>query len=185
MIRRLVSLLLKLVYDKADFVFYTTSHPDPSGQEFASQLHSYPDFNTGRAKFHEILKNWWMQPLYYRFKSRKATLVTWEENDKILAYGWVQNWDPFRRKFGKIFPEAIMLGPYYTNPDQRGKGIYKKLLAYSLSCYPKDKAIAIYTSPTNISSQKGIEGSGFTKLGTFRVRLFFRWFADVEKVNGG
>ncbi len=182
MIRKLISMVFKLIYDKSDFVFYTIEYPETSERLFSEELKCYNDFDSGKAAFHRILKNWYLQPLFYRFKSGKATLITWEEDNEILAYGWLQSWSPFRRKFGKIFHDATMLGPYYTHPDHRGKGLYKKLLAYSVSLSPKEKPIAIYTSPENISSQKGIEASGFTKMGMYRVRFFFRLYSKVEKL---
>lgn len=183
MLRNLILLFSKIIYEKSDFVFYTIQNTNGENTKFSNSLKFYPDYKSGKNVAGKILRNRFVQPLYHRFRAGKAQLITWEENEEIMAYGWLQSWEPFKVKFGKIYPDATMLGPYYTLPQERGKGIYKKLLAFSLHHCTKEKPIAIYTSRNNISSQKGIEGSGFSKIGLFRVQLYFRVFSIVEKLE--
>jgi GNAT superfamily N-acetyltransferase len=182
MIGKLFSFLIKLIYENEAYVFYTFSREKNSiSAAFEPELRIYQNWETGGKAFHSILPRWWMQPLYYRFRKGQAQLITWEENGQILAYGWIQTWSPFRKKFGSIFKNALMLGPYFTEPKSRGKGLYKKLLAYSLAQCEPEMPIAIYTSPSNISSQRGIEGSGFEKIGTFRIQMLFRHWVISEQ----
>ena len=181
---KIIRLFFKLFYDSAQYVFYTWQGPHPTPQAVLHpNIHTYTYGSQGLMAFGKIWKNKWLQPLYYRFRNKHATLLTLEEGGKVVAYGWVQSWQPFYRKFGAIFPEATMLGPYWTAPSHRGRGVYKTLLYRSLTLCEPDKPVAIYTSPGNIASQRGIKGAGFQYIGTYRVQLFFRCWPVVRKCS--
>jgi len=61
------------------------------------------------------------------------------------------------------------------------KGIYGKLLNHSIFENKGEEAI-IYTHPTNIASQKGIQKAGFTSVGVFRLILVLRIFLIKQKM---
>ena len=62
----------------------------------------------------------------------------------LKKIGWVAN------------NEAIMLGPYWTNPDYRGKGYYGYLLRMSIILSKNKVSLIIYTDKSNLASRKGI-----------------------------
>ncbi len=124
-----------------------------------------------------------LNPLFHRIKSKNAKLLCIYDQKDLIAYGWIQNWKPFKRKYGWLYKNATMLGPYWTNPDYRGKGIYGRLISHSIAISDKNLPLIIYTSPQNVSSQKGIEKAGFTKIGTFRILLVLRLFQWHKKID--
>jgi hypothetical protein len=107
----------------------------------------------------------------WRLKRYGGKLLCLIESGQVSAYGWIQGWGLFRRRFGWLAPEARMLGFYWTAPGRRGSGLYGRLLLHSIAaCESRDRMpLLVMTSPQNVSSQKGIEKAGFIKIGTFEV----------------
>ena len=63
-------------------------------------------------------------------KIGNAKLLCYSEyNQRLQAFGWIQTWKPFRHKFGRLAKDGVMLGPYWTEPHNRGRGLYGKLLS--------------------------------------------------------
>ena len=116
----------------------------------------------------------YLNVLYYRMKRRQARVLCLCDGDDPIAYGWIQSWAPFRRRFGSLFADAVMLGPYWTAPARRRQGLYARLLAHSLSLLDKRLPIVIYTSVENVASQKGIEKAGFQLVGRYEISVFMR-----------
>lgn len=179
----ILKLLLKVLYEYSEYSIYTKTNNLIKNPTFHYEIVEY---NTYSEIPKYLRKKIFLYPivstLYYRLNSKKARLLSIDNGRDLIAYGWIQNWEPFKRKFGWIFNNAIMLGPYWTNEKYRGKGIYGDLLQYSLTYIPKDIPVLIYTSINNISSQKGIEKNGFKKIGNFRISLFFRIFSYHKKI---
>lgn len=175
---------LELFFDSRVYVFYTidasTQKHDAENSCADIKIYDDPDIDLGQLK--RVLPFLFGHPLYHRFKQRRAKLLCLEKEGVVAATGWIQTWHPFRRKFKHLAREATMLGPYWTHPEERGKGLYKKMLRCSLSCVSADIPILIYTSPQNLASQRGIESAGFRKLGVYRVRLIFRTLNSTTKL---
>ncbi len=174
----------KLVVDSDQYVLFRASRsmlaearPDPEAQAYPS-FESIPAGLRGR-----LFQKRWLNPLYHRLRRGQATLLCIHEGDRIFSYGWVQSWAPFRRKFGWLAEDGVMLGPYWTHPEQRGKGLYGRLLSHSLSLASPGKPALIYTHPENRASLRGIEKAGFVPLGTYRVRLLLRFWASRRAVE--
>ena len=99
------------------------------------------------------------------------------DGSQVVAYGWTQGWAPFRRRYGWLAQEAVMLGPYWTAPAHRGRGLYGRLLAHSIAvCNERDDMpLLIMTSQENRASQRGIHKAGFRQIAAFeRANWFFR-----------
>jgi len=55
------------------------------------------------------------RPTVRRQKRGQAKLLGLSDREsKFPAYGWIQSWKPFRRKFGMLADDVVMLGPYWT-----------------------------------------------------------------------
>jgi len=124
-----------------------------------------------------------LNPMYYRIEAGQAKLLAIHTNLELISYGWIQSWKPFKRKFGWFYEDATMLGPYWTNIIYRGKGIYGRMLKHSIAISEQNLPLIIYTTPDNLSSQKGIEKIGFRVLGTYEIILLLRSFCLHEKIN--
>ena len=122
--------------------------------------------------------------MVYRLLRGQAKFFSYSENGSTLqAYGWIQSGSAFRHKLGMLADDGILLGPYWTEPEHRGKRIYGALIRHCLFVIPKDKPTYIYTSPTNISSQRGILDAGFQATGTYRVTHWFWFFRSSETLS--
>lgn len=114
---------------------------------------------------------WWM---FRRLRRSEAVFLALREAGDLAGMGWVQSWKPLRREFWWLAEDAVALGPYWTHPAWRGRGIYGRLLARSLAeCRRRGwDEIYIWADKGNASSIRGIEKAGFRALGTHRVRVY-------------
>lgn len=181
MIFKLLDILKKIIFESEQYVIYRLNardeigRIDPTVKEY-TKYEEIPQF---------ILKNLFVNPLvnplYFRIKSHNARLLCISTNERIIAYGWIQRWKPFKRKFGWLTNHGIMLGPYWTHPEFRGKGYYGRLIKHSIAVSDYNLPLIIYTSPENISSQRGIEKMDFEKIGTYKISFIFRFWAVIKK----
>jgi len=178
-----IKLFFKLFYESGKYSIYTSNNNLLKSQISPYKIVEYNQYSQiPKYVIKKIIVYPFFSSLYYRLNSKNARLICIDNGIELIAYGWIQSWKPFRRKFGWIFKNAIMLGPYWTNEKYRGKGIYGSLLQYSITHISNDIPVLIYTSLDNVSSQKGIEKIGFDKIGDFRIFLFFRSFSIYRKL---
>jgi hypothetical protein len=173
----------KIIYESGEYVIYKIDSPTKNQIIIDEKIKKYSspeEIPTFIKK--KLLKFPILNPMYYRLKFRKAMLLCLYFENQIFSYGWIQNWKPFRKKFGWLIKNGTMLGPFWTDPQFRGQGYYKRLLLHSVSIADKKKQIIIYTSPNNITSQKGIEKVGFKKIGTYKIALIFRLIVWHSKI---
>ena len=68
-----------------------------------------------------------VKPLVLSAPRGQACLLCYvDKADRLLGYGWIQNWLAFRRKFVMLSQDAVMLGKYWTAPEYRGQGHLRK-----------------------------------------------------------
>jgi len=107
-----------------------------------------------------------------RLRGGLATMLALRENADLLAYGWLQTWGPMRREFWWLAEDGICIGPDWTHPDARGRGIFGRILAHSIfesqQRYP-GRPMYVWARAENDASNKGIRKAGFKPLGTHRV----------------
>lgn len=179
-----LSAFLKLIFESGEYTLYhldsSEQYPDSYDPDIKVYLkyREIPKFIRGKVLIHPFINS-----LYYRIKSHQATFLCFLSDSEIIAYGWIQSWKPFKRKFRWLFEDGTMLGPYWTNPKFRGQGYYGRLLKHSIALVNKKSPIIIYTIPENLSSQKGIEKAGFKKIGTYSIYLFFRFFQRHKEIS--
>jgi len=101
--------------------------------------------------------------------------------------GIIRDWSLHRRELGSLLDPAPILGPYWTDPDYRGRRLYGRLLRHTVRAAAANghEMMWIWASTGNIASRKGIERAGFEATGCVRVqRRFFRlynrcwWLSD-------
>ena len=179
---RLIRLARRLVYDKRRYLFYRYDAQQGSGKE-DSCITVYDSWKECPAPFRRLaLRSRLLNVMYYRLQRGDARLLCYtEDGDKLQAYGWIQDWRPFRRKFGMLASEGTMLGPYWSAPEDRGRGLYGRLLEHSLHLSSKTQPILVYTSPDNTASQKGILRAGFRPIGEWTVCTWLGLFTRRHK----
>ena len=174
-----VSLVRRCIYENRKFLFYC--HDPKNGDGCIDPyITAYTVWNDIPPSFRRVLAP---NPRFYimiiRMKRKQArVLCCSDDKQNLIAYGWIQNWKPFRRRFGKITKEGSMLGPYWTAPGSRRQGLYSRLLSHSIALCSKEWPIMIYTSPENIASQKGIQKAGFETMGKWEKK---RWFGIISR----
>ncbi|MDY0144450.1 MAG: hypothetical protein RBS84_00480 [Kiritimatiellia bacterium] len=181
--KRFVKLLGRFIYEKRRYLFYGyipeqgEGTADPHVKVYAAWDEIPPRFRR------RALGTSWMNAMYYRLRRGEARLLCYSEDGQRLdAYGWIQDWRPFRRRFGALAKHGTMLGFYWTAPEARGRGLYGRLLSHSLTVCSKDHPILIVTSPENKASQRGIDKAGFKSLGEWEGRILLRWFSQMHKI---
>ena len=174
LIRRLFD---RVVGTTRDFCVFTCSAPHgggareggievyDSGRMPPQDVRAALQRHTGRVKSRLML---------HRMRRHGGMLLTMMEGPKLLGYGWIQTWRPVKREFWWLANDAICLGPYWTHPDMRGRGIYGRLLSRSLfECRRRGwDELYIWAGVDNAPSIRGIEKAGFRSLGRHRVSTY-------------
>jgi GNAT superfamily N-acetyltransferase len=111
-----------------------------------------------------------------RLRRGLATLMVLLADDDLVAYGWLQTWAPMRREFWWLAQDGVCIGPFWTNPRFRGRGVYGRLLAHSLwearRRFP-ERRLFIWARDENEASNRGIVKAGFDPLGRHQVVTLF------------
>ena len=183
--RRLVHLLRRFVLDRRRIGFYGWDPRQGSGAA-DPQVRVYERWQDIPRHFRTVaVPSPWTDAMFYRMKRGRAKLLCLSEDGRRLqAYGWVQDWSPFRRRYGAVAREGTMLGFYWTAPEERGRGLYGRLLAHSLTVCDLGRPVLIAASPQNRASRRGIEKAGFRPLGEWETLTVFRWFSRMRRVSG-
>lgn len=107
----------------------------------------------------------------------KACVYYVQSGEKLVHTSYVI---PACAKFPFMESDELEIGPCYTYPDFRGKGIYPKVLSEICRRRGSD-AMSFYmiVDETNIPSIKGIERAGFVRCGTVHKSKFSkRYYLD-------
>ena len=113
--------------------------------------------------------------LLRRVARGEAVLLTMTEETELAAFGLLQTWPTQRREFWWLDRHGICLGPYWTNPAFRGRGLYGRLLEHSLfECGRRwpDLPLYIWADYRNESSIRGIVKAGFEPCGRHQVSVY-------------
>jgi len=115
------------------------------------------------------IRSW---PMFNRLRHHGALLLMLVENSELLGFGWLQSGRAMRREFWWLDDHVLCLGPFWTHPAHRGRGVYGRLLGAAVAeCRRRGwNRSYIWAQSSNISSIRGIEKAGFAPLGTHRVR---------------
>jgi len=85
----------------------------------------------------------------------------------------------YRKVFPVIEPDgALLIGPCFTDPEYRGRGIYPHVLRHIASVLGARGygPFYVHTSPDNAASIRGVEKAGFRRLGCWSG---WRWMRNV------
>ena len=182
----LIRLLLRFVFEKRRYLFYGYD-PRQGGGQADAQITVYNRWEEIPRAYRRIAAAApWRNAMFYRIRRGGARLLCCSpDGTRLEAYGWVQDWRPFRRRFGAVAVEGTMLGFYWTAPEARGRGLYGRLLAHSLAVCDRTRPVLIVTSPENKASQRGIEKAGFQPLGEWEARIWLRCFSRMRRISDG
>lgn len=175
MIPRLVRLLLERVVScSRTYRVYTKTAAQRRGTR-DDQVRIYdaasPPPATVRARYAACVGRLSAWLMFRRLRRHGAVMLALVGDDGLIAYGWIQTWKPLRRQLWWLADDAICLGPYWTHPDHRGRGIYGRLLDHSLDeCDRRGfDEVYVWADHDNRSSLRAIEKAGFQPVGTYRV----------------
>jgi GNAT superfamily N-acetyltransferase len=178
----------KVVYDKQVYTMYEYDPVTQGEGELRSDVRKYTKYSEIpkfiRARLFPYLPL--LHVMFYRLVSGQAVLYCIHTDTELIAFGWIQSWGPFKRRFKFLASDGIVLGQYWTNPDYRRQGYYYGLLQHSIAVLDKtqSKRILIYHLVTNFPSQRVIVKAGFKLIGSYAtVRLLqgvFIWNSPVE-----
>ncbi len=176
---RLGTLARRALLDRGDWVFFRCDpapgrgRPDPEARLF---LH--PD-EVPVAYRAVLFPHGALSTMALRMRRGLARVMCFGDGQGCVAYVWVQDWRPFRRRFGMVAREGVMLGPGWTDPSRRGQGLYGRLIRHALQVVDGDVPILAAVAPDNVAPQRVLPTVGFTRLGRYRIAvvcgLWVRW----------
>jgi len=122
----------------------------------------------------------------HRMLGGSAKVLCIVRDGVLIAYGWIQDWGPYRRKYRILTEDARMLGPYWVRPEMRGQGLYGRMLAHSIAVCEDRREVPplIFAGASNKPSLRGIEKAGFVRLGTYEfTTCCFRRFCSSKAIE--
>jgi len=183
-ISRIILNFKKLIYDSEEYVMFKLDTVQSKNYQLDPEVKKFESIEGIPSSIRRLLNLFpLVNPLYYRIKLKQAYLLCLIINSKIVSYGFIQSWKPFKRKFGWLYNDGTMLGPYWTDENMRGQGYYGRLLKHSIGLSANKLPLIIYTNPKNLSSKRGIEKAGFDFCGVYRISLLFRIFQSHKQIS--
>lgn len=180
---------MKLLYKRETLVFYEFTGTRPEFDDIAGQIPADMslEHHTCAAELspaiHRALFPYGYSLLLHRMKRHVAQVVTLTLDDELIAYGWLQTWDPFRHLYHDISTTGTMIGPAWTSPEWRGKGIHSLMLSMRLHLAPPGERTFSFAENDNHASRKGLIRTGFSKIATMelvRVAYLLRYCKSVN-----
>ena len=115
--------------------------------------------------------------LFQRTSRGKAKIYYLNDGDELMHTSYVV---PKCSKFPFLGTNDYEIGPCYTYPAHRGKGIYPKMLQWICNCVGNDDTVFyMIVDESNIASIKGIEKAGLKRCGTGEVSKFTKQYRLV------
>lgn len=121
--------------------------------------------------------------LYFLLLSRGKAKVYYifnkEKNDMVhTSYLIPQCW-----KFSFLSKNDFEIGPCFTAPQYRGRGIYTNVLNYISSQEENNMAnFYMIVNSKNIASIKGIENAGFKKIGIIKKCKYLKFYYGYRRL---
>jgi|SaaInlV_200m_DNA_2_1039689.scaffolds.fasta_scaffold37079_2 GNAT superfamily N-acetyltransferase len=132
-----------------------------------------------------ICPNRFISGLYYRLRFGTITLLCYSRDGEHLdGYGFMLPARQYRCRFGLLVEtDGVMLAHFWTAPALRKQGIYVRILRHALTLYADNRSAFIYTTVSNIASQKGIERAGFARNGRWESCLLLSCIRILRPVK--
>jgi GNAT superfamily N-acetyltransferase len=102
------------------------------------------------------------------------------------AFGVIREWRLHRREYAWLGRPGPILGPAWTDPEHRGKGLHRRLLLHRLHAAATSGAERAYTAAAlgNLVSRRNIERLGFRPRGCVAIRrACFRLIVRVRPLD--
>lgn len=117
--------------------------------------------------------------LLFQFTTRgKAKIYYMTNSDELMHTSYVV---PQCNKFPFLGKNDYEIGPCFTYPKHRGKGIYPYVLRHICNSFGNsDTTFYMIVDDANIASIKGIEKAGFIKYGVVEVSKYTKRYKLVK-----
>lgn len=169
--RRLGLLARRALLDRVDWVFFRRDpaagrgRADPEAR-LITRLDEVP------AAYRPVLfPDGALSTMALRMRRGLARVLVLGDGRGCAAYVWLQDWRPFRRRYGMVARDGVMLGPGWTDPARRGQGLYARLMGHALHVADAGAPILATVAPDNEAPQRVLPALGFTRLGRYRITI--------------
>jgi RimJ/RimL family protein N-acetyltransferase len=121
--------------------------------------------------------------MHRRARQRRIRFFGLVIDGELAAFAGIRAWSIERRECAWLRRPGPLLGPAWTDPKHRGKGLHRRLLLHRLHVCKNAAADVAYTSAFvyNTASRRNIERAGFRARGCVVIRrAWFRLVVDVR-----
>ncbi len=171
----LQKILSYLFYRKTRRAYYYWDTQDMGIPAMPEQVSHYQDVGElsmddfhairGNCSIFEHLFTW------INIKRRLIEFVAIRDGGRISATGTIRAWKTHQRRLKWMGNPGAILGPYWTRPEDRGKGLYPKLLLASVTISGQKgyRYAYVFAHVDNVASRRGIEKAGFQAMGCYEI----------------
>lgn len=122
-----------------------------------------------------------LSPMRKRLENASAKIYVVVDGDSLIASAWTQSMTPFLSRYGMEFENAIMLGPDWTHPNFRGKGLHPFLIRKRIESADAGTRLLAVVEGGYKDSIKGFVKNGFVLKKRCRVStLVSLWHLSKE-----
>jgi hypothetical protein len=122
---------------------------------------------------------WIRKKLWFLITLGNYKVIYIKKGANLVHYSYII---PRNFRFPFMGKEDLQIGPCFTYPGYRNLGIYSRVLRLIPYLFGEAGTIFwIYTSQTNIISQKAIEKSGFEFVAKMEISSFLRILKTAEE----
>ena len=105
----------------------------------------------------------WLYLFWYLFSRRKYLIYHLTDGLRLVHVSHVVGRNP---KFAFLGPDDFEIGPCWTHPDFRGRGLYGQVLKRIVADFADDPGrLVIFAEQDNAASLRGIAKAGFRSCG--------------------
>lgn len=117
--------------------------------------------------------------MFWLLTGGKAKIVYLQSEGKPIHTSYVI---PKCFKFGFMNRDDYEIGPCFTDPEHRGRGIYPNVLrSICKNTGNKDTVFYMIVDETNTASIRGIEKAGFVRCGSVKVNKLTKRYTRIKE----
>lgn len=183
---RLRTLARRALFDREEWVFYRHAPMPGRGVADPEALVYRRVAEVPSALRPVLFPDGALSTMALRMRRGRAWVVCFgDERRGCVAYGWVQDWASFRRRYAMVADEGVVFGPFWTDPALRGRGLMGRLIGHALRLVDDGRPAFAAIAPDNVASQRGFRAAGFARVARYRTTIVCQRWISWSLVDEG